>query len=270
DEEIRVVTAGFFDAIGMTLRQGRFFGDAEPAPVAVVNESFARRYGAVGTRLRLIGDPRWWSVAGVAGDVREFGLDADARPTLYVPFEQLPAGTLTLVVRSKAAAGEVLRETQQILAGVDPRAAAYQAQPLAQMLSASLAQRSFALELLHGFAALALLLAGLGLYGVLAYSVAQRTREIGVRMALGARPAQALALIGRESAAVVGAGLAAGFAGALACARLFAGLLYGVGPWDAAALSAAVLLLCAVAAAATLLPARRATRVDPAIALRAE
>ena len=117
---------------------------------------------------------------------------------------------------------------------------------------------------------MALLLAGLGLYGVLAYAVTHRTREIGVRMALGARPIQALALVARESAAVVGVGLLLGCAGALAAARTFAGLLFGVGPADPLSLVAAVLVLAAVALLATLLPARRAARVDPAVALRAE
>jgi ABC-type antimicrobial peptide transport system permease subunit len=157
-----------------------------------------------------------------------------------------------------------------VLSAVDPRLPAYQARPLDDTLSASLAQRRFALKLLHGFAALALMLAGLGLYGVLAYAVSQRTREIGVRMALGARPIQALALVARESAAVVGSGLLVGAAGALVSARFFAGLLFGVGPADAPALLAAVLVLGAISFAATILPARRASLVDPVVALRAE
>src|SRR6266852_4693833 len=277
DEENRTVTPGWFEALDIPLLRGRTPQEtdaADKAPVVVVNDSFARKYwpagDALGQRLRLAGDPRWWAVAGVVGDVREFGLDADVRPTMYFPLDQLPTNTLTLVVRSKAPAREVLRGAQHVLSAIDPRLPAYQMRSLSEALSASLAQRRFALKLLHGFAALALMLAGLGLYGVLAYAVSQRTREIGVRMALGARPAQALALVARESAAVVGAGLLLGSAGALASARFFAGLLFGVGPTDPLALLAAVLVLGAVSLAATLVPARRAALVDPAVALRAE
>jgi hypothetical protein len=257
--------------MGVRLLRGRTPQDDEKVPIAVVNESFARKYGLdTDARIKLDGDARWWAIAGVTGDVREFGLDAPVRPTMYFPIDQLPSDVLTFVVRSKAPPREVLRQVHGILAGIDPLAAAWKLQPLAETLSASLAQRAFALELLHGFAGLALLLAGLGLYGVLAHAVAQRTREIGVRMALGASPRQALALVARESASVVGAGLLLGCAGALAAARAFAGLLFGVGPSDPLSLAAAVLVLGAVAVLATLLPARRAAHVDPAIALRAE
>jgi predicted permease len=277
DEESRIATPGWFEAMRIPLLQGRAIQEtdaADKAPVVVINNSLARKYwpagDALGQRLRLRTDPRWWTVVGMAGDVREFGLDAEVRPTLYFPFDQLPSDTLTLVVRSKAPAREVLRGAQQVLSGIDPLAAAYQARPVSEMLSATLAQRGFALKLLHGFAALALMLAGLGLYGVLAYTVTQRTREIGVRMALGARPAQALALVARESAAVVGVGLLLGVAGALLSARVFAGLLFGIGPADPPALLAAMLVLGAVALGATLVPARRAALVDPAVALRAD
>jgi predicted permease len=277
DEEIRIVTDGWFEAMGIPLLAGRTPLDsdtADKAPVVVVSRSLAQKYwsidSALGQRLRLSTDPRWWTVVGVVGDVREFGLDAPIRPTMYFPFDQLPNDTLNLVVRSRLPPAEVLRTAQQVLFAADPRGSAYQARSLSDMLAASLAQRAFALTLLHGFAALALVLAGLGLYGVLAYTVTQRTREIGVRMALGARPGQALALVASESAAVVGIGLLIGFAGALVTARLFAGLLFGVGPADPVSLAAALVVLAGVAVAATLLPARRAASVDPVVALRAE
>jgi putative ABC transport system permease protein len=277
DEEIRIVTPGWFETMGVPLRAGRTPNETDgpdKAPVVVVNESFARKFWhgerALGQRLRLAGDPRWWTVSGVVGDVRDFGLDADVRPTMYFPYDQMGGDTLTLVVRSKAPPRDLLRGAQQILSALSPLATAYQLQPVSQMLSSSLAQRTFALALLHGLAALALLLAGLGLYGVLSYAVTQRTREIGVRMALGARPAQALALVARESAAVVGSGLAVGAVGALVAARLYAGLLFGVRASDPLSLVAALAVLVAVALLATLWPARRAARVDPAVALRAE
>ncbi|HWE24075.1 MAG TPA: FtsX-like permease family protein, partial [Myxococcales bacterium] len=277
DEEIRIVTDGWFEAMRIPLLAGRPPREADTpdaAPVVFVNKSFAQKYWsldtAIGQRLHLTNDSRWWTVTGVVGDVREFGLDADIRPTMYFPFDQLPNDTLNLVVRSHLPAPEMLRAAQQVLFAADPRGSAYQARSLSEMLAGSLAQRTFALTLLHGFAAIALALAGLGLYGVLAYTVAQRTREIGVRMALGAAPAQALALVARESAVVVGAGLLLGLAGALVTARLFAGLLFGVGPADPISLIAALVVLAGVAAGATLLPARRAARVDPVVALRAE
>ena len=277
DEEIRIVTDGWFEAMGIPLVAGRTPLDtdtADKAPVVIVSKSFAQKYWspdtALGQRLRVSNDPRWWTVVGVVGDVREFGLDAPIRPTMYFPFDQLPSDTLTLVVRSHLPAPEVLRIAQRMLFAADPRGSAYQARSLSDMLAGSFAQRAFALTLLHGFAALALVLAGLGLYGVLAYTVTQRTREIGVRMALGARPAQALALVARESAAVVGIGLLIGCGGALLAGRLFAGLLFGVGPGDPFSLAAALVVLASVALAATLLPARRAARVDPVVALRAE
>jgi putative ABC transport system permease protein len=274
DEEIRVVTPGFFEAMGMRLLRGRTLREADPSQSLVVNESFARRYfgtaDAVGKRLRLSSSSPFWTIVGVVGDAHDFGLDQPVRPTFYVPYDQMPTNTLTLVLRSNAPPREALRDAVQAIATIDPALPAYRTQPIASALAATLAQRAFSLKVLDGFALLALLLASLGLYGVLAYSVAQRTREVGVRMALGARPAQAILLIARESAAMVGLGLVAGCGLALLTARLFSGLLYGVGASDPASLAAAVGMLAVVAAAATLLPARRAARVDPAVALRAE
>ena len=277
DEEFRIVTPGFFEAMGMHLLRGRAVQQSDGpagAPAVVVSEALARKYwpgeDPLGRRLRFYGDDRFWTIVGVVGDVREFGLDADIRPTIYVPHDQNPANTLTVVIRSSAPLAQVTRQAQAELSAVDSRLPAYKITRLSDVLAASLSQRAFALRLLHGFAALSLLLAGIGLYGVLAYGVAQRTREIGVRIALGARPAQALGLIARESASMVGAGLALGAAGAIGCSRLFAGLLFGVGPADLLSLFAALAVLALVAAVASFLPARRAASVDPAVALRAE
>jgi putative ABC transport system permease protein len=275
DEEMRVVTPGWFEAMGVRLLRGRLPQENDPAKAVVVNDAFARRYfpggDAVGRRLRgLSEDDAFWTVLGVVADVHDFGLDESVRPTFYVPFDQFTTGTMTVVLRSSAPARDALRDAVRAVATIDPSLPAYRTQPISSVLAASLAQRAFSLALLHGFAVLALLLAGLGLYGVLAYSVFQRTREVGVRMALGARRAQVILLVARESAAMVGSGLVLGCAGALASARVFAGLLFGIGPTDPLSLGAAIVTLAAVAAAATLLPAWRAACVDPAVALRAE
>ncbi len=273
DEEMRVVTPGWLEAMGVRLLSGRTLVDDDPARSIVVNDAFARRYfpgaDAVGRRLRFEGES-FWTIVGVVGDVRDFGLDEDARPTFYVPYDRFSqGGTMTIALRSSAPAREALQQAVHEVAAVDPTLPAYRTRTIAAALEASLAQREFTLQLLRGFAVLALLLAGLGLYGVLAYSVSQRTREVGVRMALGASPKQAVLLVARESAAMVGTGLALGCAGALASARLLTGLLFGIGPGDPLSLAAAIVVLAAVAAAATLVPARRAARIDPAVALRA-
>jgi predicted permease len=273
DEEVRLVTPGWFEAMGLRLLRGRTFQETDASPLAVVNDAFARKYltgDGLGQRFHLTGDPRFFQVVGVVGNLSEFGLDADAPPIFYLPTDQVAANTLTLTLRSKAPSREALKQALQAVSSVDPSLAAWQVSPVADVLARSLAQREFALVLLHGFALVALLLAGLGLYGVLAYAVTQRTREIGVRMALGASPVQALLLVAREGFAVVGAGLGAGVLGALLAAKAFAGLLFGIGPTDPLALAGAVCLLALVAVLAMLLPARRAARVDPAVALRAE
>ncbi|MFL5279384.1 MAG: FtsX-like permease family protein, partial [Myxococcales bacterium] len=183
---------------------------------------------------------------------------------------QRPAQEMTFVLRSPRAAGEVMRDALASLGNLDSRLPAFAVRTLPELVSASLAQRTFALALVQAFAVLALILAAIGLYGVLAYTVAGRTREIGVRMALGAPRGHVLGLVARESASVVGIGMAVGAVAAVAAARAIAGLLYGIAPVDPLSLAAAVLALSAVCAVATLLPARRALRIDPLLALKAE
>jgi ABC-type antimicrobial peptide transport system permease subunit len=177
---------------------------------------------------------------------------------------------MTFVLRSPRPSGEVMREALASLSSVDARLPAFAVRTLSELVSRSLAQRTFALALVQAFAIIALILAAIGLYGVLAYTVAGRTREIGVRMALGAPAAHVLGLVARESASVVGIGLAIGAVAAVGAGRAIAGLLYGIGPVDPLSLLAAVAALALVCALATLLPARRALRIDPLLALKAE
>jgi predicted permease len=275
DAQVRIVTGGYFAAIGTPLLRGRVISDEDVASspsVAVVNASFASRFferrEALDRRIQL--DGRWYSIVGIAADVREFGLDVPPPPIMYFAFDQIPRGTMTFILRSARSSSDVARAAADAVGGLDAQLPVYAVRPLRDLLAASLAQRRFALGLLGSLASVALVLAAIGLYGVLAYTVAQRTREIGVRMALGANARGVLALILGESARVVGIGLSIGIAAALVSARFISSLLYGIGATDPAAFAASLLVLALAAALASLLPARRATRVDPVIALRAE
>jgi predicted permease len=279
DHEIRVVMPGFFEALGAPLLRGRTFTAADRAdsePVVVINDAFARRYwhGADPTGRRLLLDRKgmpWSRIVGVVDDVREFGLDADVRPEMYFPLAQLPGrSALILLVRASVPEAEIARPARAALAALDPAQPVYDVRPVRELLAQSLERRRFALVLFELFGALALVLAAVGIYGVMAHGVAQRTHEIGVRMALGARRGNVVALVAREGALLVGLGVALGVAGALAATRALGAVLFGVSPHDPTTLAGAALLLGAAAALATWLPARRATQVDPMQALRDE
>jgi predicted permease len=276
--EHRVVTPGFFETLRLPLLQGRRIEEADRAGsalVVVVNESFARGYfpggDVLGKRLRLVSPAtEWATIVGVVGDVREFGLDKPAPLVIYFPADQQPTDGMSYVVRSAAPFADTSRRVAAALGSVDASVPVFAVRPYESFLSASVAERRFSLVLVAAFAFLALVLAAVGLYGVVAYSVRQRTKEIGVRMAIGADAGRIARLVASESVRMVGFGLAVGLLGALATARLLSGFLYGVQPADPAAIIAAALVLAAAAGLATLLPVRRATRVDPVIALAAE
>jgi predicted permease len=277
-EQFRMVTPGFFETLRIPLLQGRRVEMSDTAgapPVVVVNESFARklfpRGEALGRRISLTSPASdWTTIVGVVGDVREFGLDQPVVPVMYVPHAQHPSEGLSYVVRFSAPYAQVSRVAAAALEGVDAQVPIFGIAPYESLLSASVAERRFSLVLVATFALLALVLAAIGLYGVVAYSVRQRTKEIGVRMAIGADAGRIARLVAGESARMVGIGLAIGLVGALATARLLAGFLYGVGPADPIALAAAAAMLALAAVLATMLPVRRATRVDPVVALGAE
>ncbi|MGZ6140512.1 MAG: ABC transporter permease, partial [Myxococcaceae bacterium] len=278
DEQYRAVAPGFFETLRIPLLQGRTIqdSDGENAPRAVVvNQSFARkifpRGDALGQRISLSSPATdWATVVGVVGDVRELGLDEPVLPIMYFPHAQQPTDGMTYVVRSAAPFAQLRRSTEAALEAVDPGIPVFGVGPLESLLTASVAARRFSLVLVATFAVLALVLAAVGLYGVVAYSVRQRTKEIGVRMAIGADAGRIARLVVGESARMVGAGLAAGLVAALVAARVLAGFLYGVGPADPLALVAAAAMLAIAAVLATVLPVRRATQVDPVIALGAE
>ena len=281
DEEIRAVVPGTFETLGVPLLTGRNLDarDARDAmPVMTVNEAFARKYWkqpeeAIGKRLTLDTEkPTWTTIVGIVGNVHAFGLDAEVRPEMYFPLVQLPfaGGSFSLLVRSTVPEAQLVRSARAALLAIDAGPAVYDMKPMTEVVGQSLERRRFVLVLFELFAGLALSLAAVGLYGVMAHSVAQRTHEIGVRMALGANKSHVIGLVAREGLFLTVTGVVVGGAVALAVTRVLAGLLYKVSPGDPIALAAAAVLLGAAAALAIAVPVRRAMRVDPMQALRDE
>ncbi|WP_426755763.1 ABC transporter permease [Myxococcus sp. Y35] len=278
--EFRAVSPGYLRALRATLREGQLPPDGVDGPEApwsvVINKSFAELYwprgNALGQRLKLHHSAaQWTTVVGIVEDVREWGLDQPSRPAAYYSLAQLPSGHMGLAVRAKAGDPEALRPAIEAeLRAVDASLPLYGVAPLVAVVDESIVSRQLSALLMGLFAGTALLLAALGLSGVIGYSVAQRTREMGIRMALGASRTSVLGLVLRQGLRLTGLGLAVGLALSLGLARLLGAMLYGVAAYDAWTFAGVAALLSAVALVATWLPARRATRVDPIVALRAE
>ncbi|MFL6333867.1 MAG: ABC transporter permease [Pyrinomonadaceae bacterium] len=281
DASYSVVTPGYFRAMRIPLRAGRVFDERdrmESAKVVVINEAFARKAfpgeDPLGKRIHIWRDEKFLrEVVGVVGDTKPWLLDAqEAALQMYVPHPQdAEWAGLSLVVRARGAEpGSLVGRVREEVRALDRELPVYDVKTLDKVVADSTAYRRVAMFLMAGFACSALLLAGVGLYGVVSYSVAQRTREIGVRLALGARGRDILGLVVRQGMLLTLAGLALGLACAFALTRLIAGLLYGVTATDPVVYLAVSLLLAAVALLACLVPARRATKVDPMVALRYE
>jgi putative ABC transport system permease protein len=274
-----VVTSDYFRAAGVALRRGRAFeksDDAGSVPVVVVNESFARRYfpgeDAVGRRIvvRRLTRPVAREIVGVVGDVRHTGLDGEPKPELFLHTLQVPLGSMTFVVRTEGDPLRLLPAVKREVWAVNRALPFYSVATMEELVAETLRGRRFGVALLGAFAGLALLLAAVGLYGLISFSTSRRTHEIGVRMALGAQGRDILKMVVGEGLLLGAAGVAVGTAGALALTRFMAGLLFGVTPTDPPTYAAIAALLLAVALLASYLPARRATRVDPMTALRYE
>ncbi|HEU4630293.1 MAG TPA: ABC transporter permease [Gemmatimonadaceae bacterium] len=279
--DVTNATTGFVRTMGYVLKRGRAFDahDGADAPaVVLLNETAARRFfpdgRAVGQRLRIGDDSasaRWAEVIGVVGDVRNRGLDAPTAPELFVPVAQQRAqwnSQLFLLVRTTGDPLRALPAVRAAIAELDPDQPVYAIQTLQSAFATSMAQRRIAMLLVTIFAGIALVLAAVGIYGVMSYLVSERTHEIGIRMALGAPRGRVLRLVLRETLALVAVAVVLGLGGALALGRALRSLVFGIGTSDPATLAAVALLLGAVAVAASLLPAGRATRVPPVEALR--
>jgi putative ABC transport system permease protein len=274
-----VVGNDYFRAMNVTLRRGRVFtsGDTANTPqVMIVSDAFVRRYfpneDPIGRRIVLDGDekrPR--EIVGVVADVLRNGLDADAYPEMYLSHVQNPERRLNLVIRTEARdASQLTQAARAEVKAFDPNQIIWRAQTLEELLGKSVAPRRFNMLLLGIFAGIALVLAAVGLYGVMSYSVSWRTHEIGIRMALGAKRADVLRLVIRQGMSMTLIGIGIGLAGAFSLTRVITGMLHGVSPTDPLTFTGVSIVLVAVALLACLIPARRATRVDPIVALRNE
>ena len=270
------ITPGFGPLLGMLLVSGRWFDEREPVGVAIINESLARRdfrdTNPVGRRIRMpwLGQDGLATIVGVARDLKYAAIDADAAPEVFFHYADAPVSSITLVMRvdgDPIAAAPAIRTA---LSTIDPTQSFYDIKTMEAVLSDSIAPRRFNLLLLGTFAIVALVLAALGVYGVVAYAVAERTHEIGIRIALGAERSTVVRMMVAQGMWSVAAGLVVGLGGAWAATRLIAGLLYNVPPHDAATFSATTLALAAIACLACVIPALRAALVDPVTALRAE
>ncbi|MFY9733471.1 MAG: ABC transporter permease [Candidatus Acidiferrales bacterium] len=281
--EVSEVTPEYFHLLSMPLQRGRLFAemDNEQAPpVAVINESFARTYWPVGdpigkhvqlNRMRgSRGHPPWTTIVGVIADARTESLAEESTPQIYLSLYQMHPKDLAIFLRGKLDPATTPAELRRQVQSVNPELPVFGAQTLAEAVSASLSERRFSMEIVGLFALTALLLAGLGIYGVISYIVSERRHEIGIRLALGAQNRNILRMVLREGLGLAITGAVIGLTCALIVSRLMAGLLYGVRPTDPLTFAGVALLLIAVGLLACYIPARRAMRVDPIVALRYE
>ncbi|NIR46297.1 MAG: ABC transporter permease [Gemmatimonadetes bacterium] len=275
----RRITPGYFDVMGIRLLSGRPFAESDHAdapPVVIINESFARRHfpgvNPVGLRINLNDpdDPIWREIVGVAANIKNFGIRVDSRNALYLPYYQSRSLRMALVLEVSRDPAALSRTVRREIANIDPLLAATGIATLDSIVSADLAPDRFVTFLLTLFAALAMILAVIGLYSVVSYSVARRLREVGIRMALGAGSAHIVRLVVGRSLLLVGAGIAMGLAGALVLTRLMEGLLFGVSASDPLTFAAVAVLLTVAAGAAASIPARRAAHLDAMSVLRME
>jgi putative ABC transport system permease protein len=284
DANHRQVSANYLKSMNIALRQGRYFDNrdnSQSLPVAIINETMARQYwpgeNALGRRFKLGGPDEpgepWREIVGVVADVRQMGLDEPVKAEMYFPYQQ-DNGTWNtprdLAIRTNGDTASLVGAVRQIIREVDPDQPVSNVATMAEVLGTEAAQRRMGMIMLAGFAALALLLASLGIYGVLAYFVTQHTNEIGVRQALGATPRNILFLVLRKGMGLTFLGVAIGLAASFALTRLMSSLLFGVTAADPLTFATVPLVLVGVALLACYIPARRATKVDPLVALRYE
>jgi putative ABC transport system permease protein len=273
----RSVTPGYFAALRLPLRRGRLIAetDAESAPpIVVISETMARRIwpgeDPVGKQIRPQGNKNLWTVVGVVGDIRDQTLEQEPEPVMYLSYQQVAWPSMWLLVRTAGNPMSVANAVRREIWAVDKTLPVANVQPLSQLVTDVAAQPRLTMLVFALFAAAALTLAVVGVYGIVAYGVTQRTRELGVRLALGARPAQIVGLVVRHGVGLAALGIAIGLGTAYALSRYLASILFGVRPTDALTYAGVALVLAACAALASLIPARTAARLDPVLALRGD
>ncbi len=277
--DIRIIDSNYFRAMGIGLRAGRVFSERDTAQaprVMIINETMARRFwpdeNPTGNRVTMTdwGPPLTGEIVGVVADVKENGLHAATHPEIYWPYPQFPSSFNTLVVKAERDPMSVVAAVKNRIWSVDGQQPIATIATMDEVIARSVAGRRFNLLLFGSFAAVALLLAAVGVYGVISYTISQRTHEIGVRMALGAKTTDVLRLFIVQGLRLVAAGVLIGLAGSFALTRMMKDLLFGVSATDPLTFAIIPMVLIAVALVACWIPARRATRVDPMIALRHE
>ena len=285
----RIVTPGYFESLGATLLKGRLITEADTdksPPVVVVDEKFARRFWpdgeAVGKRVAVGGGQNnivWGEIVGVIGHIRHYGTNKEGqdrayfpegREQIYFPHAQNPARTMYVAIHTSTDASSLTNAARNVALSLDKDLPIYEVKTLDQLVSNAVANPRLNLVLMGIFAGVALILATVGIYGVMSYSVTQRTHEIGIRMALGAQATDVLKMVLKQGIALTGVGVVVGLGGALLTTRLMSSLLFGVSATDPVTFAVISLMIAGVALGACFIPARRATKVDPMIALRYE
>jgi putative ABC transport system permease protein len=269
----RIVTSGYFTAMGIPLVKGRFFTDRDTKdspPVVIINETLARSYfpneDPLGKRL-LFGETAS-EIVGVVKEVRQISLDAEAKREIFEPFMQFPPPAMSLIVKTTSPPKNLVPAVRNEVLALDKDQPIFNVKTMDDILSASVATPRLYMILLSTFGLLALILAAAGIYGVLAYSVTQRTHEIGIRIALGAQTRDVLRLVVAQGMLLVGIGLAIGLVAALIITRLLSSILFGISALDITTFAGVSIVLAVVGVLACVIPARRATKISPIIALR--
>jgi putative ABC transport system permease protein len=275
--DLRLASPDYFRTMGIALLNGRFFSDHDnkDAPLAaIIDAKFANRFwpreNPIGKHLWFDHPEKPFTIVGVVDAVKQYGLDNEGKIAVYFAHRQQPSNGMYLVARTSSDPAAVAGPIVRAIHTVEPNAAVYEVRTMDQLLHDSLARQRFSAVMLASFAGFALLLAAVGVYGVLSYLVSQNKHDIGVRVALGARPGDIVGLIVRQGMGLAAIGILAGLIGAFALTRVMSSLLFGIAVTDFVTFGSVCVILAAVALAASVIPARRATQVDPMFVLRDE